>query len=740
MPNTQSSRSGRTARRCPAISWIALSVTFAAFLAGTAAAGSRVVAIGDVHGDYDGLVSILEAAGLIDDARQWTGEDTTLVQVGDLTDRGADVRAVLDLMIALQSQAPKHGGQVIALLGNHEVSNLNGIYDYRSTSREVYSEIAAPFVDDGSAKRRRRAYRRWQSWGRRFPVCARQEKTAWMSDHPLGFLEYQEAMAVDGLYGRWLRDLPIAARVEDTIFVHGGLGPGLQRFGIHTLENLNARAREELDRYAIDRATLIDEGIVLPFSTLPETFCALQVELETLRQSHGRHKPVERVADLEAIRDRLPSNDGWLLYSADGPVWFRGYANWSEQEGAALIADVIDTFGAKRLVVGHTPQKTGSIQSRFDARVFLIDTAMVFGAAGGGRPSALEIRSGNVAALYVEPLPAVDPSAEPQPPASPPPSVHPADDLDHLWLDPEGRTLPFDTDDELLDFLRTASIVERRTLGSGTTNPQKLLLEKDGVRAHAIFHDVHVIKTGAQRHNGRSMLHFRDHYLNNVAAYELSRLLGIVGVPPTVVRSVGGVRGSVQAWVEDAMTEAQRRARSLKPPSESQAVQRSWDMWVFDNLINNIDRNQGNMLYDPEWNLWLIDHTRAFSREVRLPDPGRIIRVSRRLWARLHALDEAETRSRLGDLVGRPGVGALFQRREELIALIQDRIDQRGAQSTLFSYRQRVQAGIATVTRGAPRGCPPAWCLSNRLRAAEKRGQTFWLGRWSGQSLGRQRF
>src|SRR6185436_3171844 len=91
-----------------------------------AAPAPRIVAVGDVHGAGDAFVSILQKAGLIDAQKRWTGGTAILVQTGDLLDRGQDVRQVLDLLMALETEAAKAGGRVNALLGNHELMNLIG--------------------------------------------------------------------------------------------------------------------------------------------------------------------------------------------------------------------------------------------------------------------------------------------------------------------------------------------------------------------------------------------------------------------------------------------------------------------------------------------------------------------------------------------------------------------------------------------------------------------------------------
>ena len=77
----------------------------------------RIVAVGDVHGDYNQFVKILEGAGLIDDQLNWTGGKTHLVQIGDVLDRGPDSRAVMNLLISLEQQASISGGYVHCLLG-----------------------------------------------------------------------------------------------------------------------------------------------------------------------------------------------------------------------------------------------------------------------------------------------------------------------------------------------------------------------------------------------------------------------------------------------------------------------------------------------------------------------------------------------------------------------------------------------------------------------------------------------
>jgi len=84
----------------------------------------RRFAVSDVHGHRDDLVDALRAAGLVDDAGDWSGDDATLWVLGDYVDRGPDGVGVIDVVMRLQQQAPRAGGRVGALMGNHEVLAL----------------------------------------------------------------------------------------------------------------------------------------------------------------------------------------------------------------------------------------------------------------------------------------------------------------------------------------------------------------------------------------------------------------------------------------------------------------------------------------------------------------------------------------------------------------------------------------------------------------------------------------
>jgi Calcineurin-like phosphoesterase len=346
-----------------------------------------LIAIGDVHGDFDDLCLLLKKVGLVDGQRHWSGGNTTLVQIGDLIDRGPKGREVMDLLISLEREAAKAGGQVLPLLGNHEVMNILG--DLRYVPPENY----AAFADSESEKRRKAAYLEYATWyaGHAKLLAALNQtvlpatEEEWMARHPAGFLEYREAMSPDGNYGKWLRQHAAVAKIGGVIFLHGGIHPDLISL---KLEQINSQVHEEIEEFDKTKQYLMSRKLILPFFTIQEVSMAAQAQLIA-----GRAAEMQPNAEYQAMLVRLLGFGNWLCMRDDGPLWFRGYDQWSEEEGTQ-IEKVLVAYDAKHLVVGHTVQKTAHIRSRFGGKVFLIDTGMLSTYWRGGRASALEIRAG----------------------------------------------------------------------------------------------------------------------------------------------------------------------------------------------------------------------------------------------------------------------------------------------------------------------------------------------------------
>src|SRR6266849_4802011 len=180
----------------------------------------RIVAVGDVHGDYDQLVAVLKTAGLIDDQLSWTGGKTHLVQNGDILDRGPDSRKAMDLLMRLEKQAEEADGYVHALIGNHEAMNVYG--DLRYTSAGEF----ASYRDENSEKTRAAALKT------EHPA----DTARWEAQHPLGYFEHRKQFSPDGYYGKWIASHDAVIKINDTLFLHGGLS---SRYASMKIKDMN---------------------------------------------------------------------------------------------------------------------------------------------------------------------------------------------------------------------------------------------------------------------------------------------------------------------------------------------------------------------------------------------------------------------------------------------------------------------------------------------------------------------
>jgi TPR repeat protein len=196
----------------------------------------RVIAIGDVHGDYEQFVTVLASAGLIDGAGNWTGGATHLVQTGDVLDRGPDSRAVMDLLMRLEKQAAAAGGGVHCLIGNHEAMNIYG--DLRFVSPGEF----ASYAPGAASATRPVSYDDYKGGLTDNAQPADPSSLPDASQFP-GFAERRAAFAPDGVYGRWIRSLNSVIKIDRTLFVHAGIGPKLANWQIGAI---NSAVRQEL--------------------------------------------------------------------------------------------------------------------------------------------------------------------------------------------------------------------------------------------------------------------------------------------------------------------------------------------------------------------------------------------------------------------------------------------------------------------------------------------------------------
>ena len=308
-------------------------------------AAPRVVAIGDVHGAYDGFLSVLRFTGIVDDKGHWVGGRAHLVQTGDVVDRGTQAPKALDLLMRLEGEARKAGGAVHALLGNHEVMNMLG--DLRYINKEEYEQFKTP---ESESMRQRflesaldRAEKSAKARGETFDAAAFRAKL--LEQVPLGFVERTQAFSAEGKYGKWLRQHDVIAKVDGVAFLHGGLTPEVAALGCDAInQTVHREITDDIDK-------------------------TLQAPLATLAAGES------------------------------GPLWYRGMAKEDETTFLPTVERVLQLLGARAAVVGHSVTGTGRITPRFGGRVVGIDVGLT--GAYGGHLGALEVKpDGSMAAIY----------------------------------------------------------------------------------------------------------------------------------------------------------------------------------------------------------------------------------------------------------------------------------------------------------------------------------------------------
>jgi hypothetical protein len=216
---------------------------------------------------------------------------------------------------------------------------------------------------------------------------------------------------------------------------------------------------------------------------------------------------------------------------------------------------------------------------------------------------------------------------------------------------------------EYEEFLRTAKVVRMEDVPVGVTHPRRCYFADGSLAGSMVFKPL-----PPGREHG-----FFESYKSEIAAYELDKMLGLGMVPPTVERKVKGETGSAQLWVEHCvLLHTKEEAHAPDPAAWNKQVYRQR---VWDDLVGNIDRNQGNLLLDPAWNLILIDHSRAFTATSQMPFPLR--KIDRELYGKLKALDEATIKAGLGKLLF-DGPKPLLKRRDKILADLDALIAQYG--------------------------------------------------------------
>jgi hypothetical protein len=231
-----------------------------------------------------------------------------------------------------------------------------------------------------------------------------------------------------------------------------------------------------------------------------------------------------------------------------------------------------------------------------------------------------------------------------------------------IWI---GRYAEFE------DFLRTATFERYKTTEVGVLAPRHGYFAPGGLAAGASVKNVPPGKKDG----------FWESYKSEIAAYKLDRLLQLDMVPPTIERRIDGQMMSVQLWVENSRMLKEVNAQNLKAPDPARWNFQLHRAYLFDDLVANIDENEGNLLFDPQWNFIKVDHSRAFTDTRTAPfEVGkRLNQIDRLFFDRIKALDKASVKREIGDLLEGGAFNALFARRDLLVKAFEKLAMQKGA-------------------------------------------------------------
>ncbi len=571
---------------------------------------SRIVAIADIHGAYDAMVTTLQNADILADDLSWAGGESHLVIVGDILDRGPKSRAAMDLLMRLEGEAMAAGGQVHVLIGNHESMILTG--DMRYVSAPEY----AAFAHESDPGERQLWF---EMYARRNGGASGELRATFDKEFPQGYFAMRRAFRADGHYGKWLSQKNIIVVINGTAFVHGGLPPVVTEVG---LEGINDKQQKDMAEYIETLAKLADAGILLP----TDSHYDYEKLLTEYTPGAGLSPEV-----LQAVRAGIRLGDSDLL-STDGPLWYRNNILCPGIVEEHRLEAALTAIDATRVVIGHTPTPSRQVMQRFDGRVIEIDTGMLnFYYQGIGH--ALVIEGESV-------------------------SVTDQTGMTSLLPVNQGRKVgrrPNDLNAE--DLARLLQMGEATVVAKADTLTGRTLVElSDGnSTVSAIFN----------KNKGRG-------FYPNVAAYRLDRLLNLEMVPVSVIRELDGKSGSLQFLPDNSIDEAERSA-SAQGGGAWCSINDQWpEMYVFDVLVHNEGRSQRRMLYDKsDWRLILSEHDRAFAAKKGRPAHLKSAQLAVHAgWKdALVELGDEVLDASLGDVLDKRRLRALKSRRDALLAI-----------------------------------------------------------------------
>lgn len=231
-------------------------------------------------------------------------------------------------------------------------------------------------------------------------------------------------------------------------------------------------------------------------------------------------------------------------------------------------------------------------------------------------------------------------------------------------------------------FLLEARIVSTRPISQGTTHTVRATLSDRAKTHDANIQTLDLYLPTFKMPDGTVEKNFTDLYKYNIAAYRVDKMLDLNMSPTCVYREYNGKPASFCWWLDDIMfDELTRREKKLEPPDTERWVRELNNVRVFDQLIDNEDRNQGNLLYDRNWNVWMIDHSRSFRTTTQLRKPDVLRRVSLKIMNGMRNMTLEQCNAQLQPYLTEEQIRCLLVRRDLLLKFFADQVSEKGAEA-----------------------------------------------------------
>ena len=244
---------------------------------------------------------------------------------------------------------------------------------------------------------------------------------------------------------------------------------------------------------------------------------------------------------------------------------------------------------------------------------------------------------------------------------------------------------PMLSEEEMKHFLLTANVIRAKQTSKGITRPSRLTLSDGKITHDALFQPVDERKSYQKLDDGTVEINFRDSYHFNIAAYELAKLLELgYMMPVTVERKWSRKTGSLSWWLKVKMDEKERINKHMHPPDIEFWNNQMHRKRVFAQLVYDTDPNLTNVLIGENWEIYMIDFTRAFRLREDLHSPGDLVRCDRYLLEKLRELTEPEVELAVRPHLSKAEIGALMKRRDRIVAHFEELVSRLGEAEVLY--------------------------------------------------------